>query len=518
MGAYNSAIITNDGQSMITQAIADRQTITFSSVKISSYAYPEGTNIAGLTDLQDVKQSEQPSAAEIFNETMIQLRARFGNEDVEAAYLIETIGIYAKLGDGEETLFAIIQAETPDQMPVSSEVSPSAFIYVMQITVQQASQISVTVNPAGTATVQDVENLKTYVENNFIGTSGDISSTTAEFEEPEELQELVSGENTSSVFGKLKLAVKNLKTLLTLIGTTDISSIGEGTVTGAIKEFDENITSEAIPENITSIVALISLVPVGKTKVFFAGNVPSGRLTDYPSVLSGLAAENLVTITIKRTSIWSYIKVNSCVASGVNYTLDGLYNGTNLIWGNGDAALNSNLSNRLPISSHGALYAHLNTGGWSTVTENGINYVCYFTGCCIFLSDKKCDIHLDIVFRDNVGTNVGTPTTHLLNMDTLKSSFALWSLSFSPEQTDVSFILGKDCIAENNAEDLLSIMFFAYNDNFSGLRFTSDGRLTRQYYDSSGGITYGNLYINTEMGVFRQGNIARVNIYGASYT
>ena len=117
-----------------------------------------------------------------------------------------------------------------------------------------------------------------------------------------------------------------------------------------------------------------------------------------------------------------------------------------------------------------------------------------------------------------MGTIAGTPTTHLLNMDTLKSSFALWSLSFSPEQTDVSFILGKDCIAENNAEDLLSIMFFAYNDNFSGLRLTSDGRLTRQYYDSSGGITYGNLYINTEMGVFRQGNIARVNIYGASYT
>lgn len=160
MGAYNSAIITNDGQSMITQAIADRQTITFSSVKISSYAYPEGTNIAGLTDLQDVKQSEQPSAAEIFNETMIQLRARFGNEDVEAAYLIETIGIYAKLGDGEETLFAIIQAETPDQMPVSSEVSPSAFIYVMQITVQQASQISVTVSPAGLVNAEDLEELK----------------------------------------------------------------------------------------------------------------------------------------------------------------------------------------------------------------------------------------------------------------------------------------------------------------------------------------------------------------------
>ncbi len=160
MGAYNSAVITNGGQSIVTQAVANKQVITFSSVKISSYAYPKGTNIAGLTDLQDIKQSKQPGAAEIFNETMIQVSARFGNEDVEAAYLIETIGIYAKLGDGEETLFAVIQAETPDQMPVSSEVSPSAFIYVMQITVQQASQISVTVSPAGLVNAEDLEELK----------------------------------------------------------------------------------------------------------------------------------------------------------------------------------------------------------------------------------------------------------------------------------------------------------------------------------------------------------------------
>lgn len=241
MGAYNSAVITNAGQIMITQAIADKQVLTFSSVKISSYAYPEGTNIAGLTDLQDIKQSQQPSEAEIFNETMIQVSARFGNENVSEAYLIETIGIYATLGEGEETLFAVIQAATPDQMPVSSEVSPSAFVYVMQITVQQASQISVTVNPAGTATIQDVENLKRYVTNNFIGTEGDISNTTAEFEEPEILEEPNSGEKVSVIFGKLKLAVKNLKTLITLIGTTDISQIGGGTVTGAISALNSNL-------------------------------------------------------------------------------------------------------------------------------------------------------------------------------------------------------------------------------------------------------------------------------------
>ena len=45
-------------------------------------------------------------------------------------------------------------------MPPSSNVSPSAFIYNIQITVQRASQITVSVNPAGAASIQDLENLK----------------------------------------------------------------------------------------------------------------------------------------------------------------------------------------------------------------------------------------------------------------------------------------------------------------------------------------------------------------------
>lgn len=180
-------------------------------------------------------------------------------------------------------------------------------------------------------------------ENNTVSfTSNDAANPTAWTD----ASLLATGEKHSSLFNKISTMFQNIRYLYKILGTSDISALGGGTVTGAINELNINAANEEIPENITSIVALISLVPVGKTKVFFIGSVPSGRLTDFPSVLSGLAAEDLVTITIKRTSTWSYIKVNSCVATGVNYTLDGLYNGTNLYWGEGDAALNSNLSNK----------------------------------------------------------------------------------------------------------------------------------------------------------------------------
>ena len=156
MGQYRSAVITDAGQALLADAISGSGTVTFSAVKTSSYAYPQGTNIAGLTDLQDIVQTVTPFSAQVFNDTMLQVSARFDNSGVASAYLIQTLGAYAQIGDNDPVLFAVVQANTPDQMPMQSPVSPSAFIYNIQITVQQASQITVTVNPAGTATVQDI--------------------------------------------------------------------------------------------------------------------------------------------------------------------------------------------------------------------------------------------------------------------------------------------------------------------------------------------------------------------------
>lgn len=71
---------------------------------------------------------------------------------------------------------------------------------------------------------------------NYLTKTGDGSNLTAAFEEATTLEELTTGEKLSSIFGKLKLAVKNLKLLIGLIGTTDISTIGDGTITGGLND------------------------------------------------------------------------------------------------------------------------------------------------------------------------------------------------------------------------------------------------------------------------------------------
>ena len=70
----------------------------------------------------------------------------------------------------------------------------------------------------------------------YLKKTGDASNTTVTFTEPTALAEPTTGEKLSGIIGKVSFAIKNVKTLISLIGNTDISSIGNGTVTGAISD------------------------------------------------------------------------------------------------------------------------------------------------------------------------------------------------------------------------------------------------------------------------------------------
>lgn len=83
---------------------------------------------------------------------------------------------------------------------------------------------------------------KTYLTN-YLTKTGDGSNLTAVFEEAKTLDELTTGEKLSSILGKIKLSVKNLKSLIGLIGTTDISTIGDGTITGGLSDVNSKLTN-----------------------------------------------------------------------------------------------------------------------------------------------------------------------------------------------------------------------------------------------------------------------------------
>ena len=205
MGVYKAAVVTEGGQSLIAQAFTSEKKLIFTSAKTSSHSYPAGTNISALTGLQDVVKSVIPSGAKTIDGNVAQVTVRFDNDSIDQAYLIQTIGLYAKIEDGEETLFSVTQATVPDEMPVHSDVSPSAYIYNIQSTVQNASQITITVNPTGAASVQDFLDIQNPAFDDS-GTSEEISNF------PEFLDTVKSKMNFFQFFREYPKVCVNLQT------------------------------------------------------------------------------------------------------------------------------------------------------------------------------------------------------------------------------------------------------------------------------------------------------------------
>ena len=114
---------------------------------------------------------------------------------------------------------------------------------------------------------KDVDNLTNYYDKNttdqklaninltdYLKKTGDSSNTTVTFTEPTDLAQPTTGEKLNVIIGKVGLAVKNLKTLITLIGNTDISAIGNSTITGAISSLNESLTAKADKDGTEHIV------------------------------------------------------------------------------------------------------------------------------------------------------------------------------------------------------------------------------------------------------------------------
>lgn len=76
--------------------------------------------------------------------------------------------------------------------------------------------------------------------------SGNASNMTVEFTAATQLTELTSKDSLKGLFGKLALTVKNVIALIKLLGTADISSIGGGTVTGAINALNSDLATHKI--------------------------------------------------------------------------------------------------------------------------------------------------------------------------------------------------------------------------------------------------------------------------------
>lgn len=80
-----------------------------------------------------------------------------------------------------------------------------------------------------------------------------------------------------------------------------------------------------------------------------------------------------------------------------------------------ETEINNFLAKKISASQYGAYFISLQGDYWNIVTENGVKFVTLVNGCCILTSNTTCDIHLDIMLRDNFGiyARVWSPHTYV---------------------------------------------------------------------------------------------------------
>lgn len=325
MGVYNATVITNAGQNLIASAIAGGQAINFTAVKTSTHVYPAGTALQNLTSLSDVKQTVAPTSVDVYNNNVVQISARVPNTGIATAYLINTIGLFGSAG-GAETLIAVLTAQTPDEVPVFDAEAPAAFIFNIQMTIQNADEVVFEVNDTGTATVADLNRVAQpfsgatasaagsggRVPAPAAGDDGKFLRGDATWTAPADMVEaftssdvadggatawtgvnpLTSGETNKSIFAKLSQMFKNIRYLYKMLGTTDISSIGNGTVTGGLSSLNDSL-SLAIKDESAQTIADANLMATNR-KFTIGRYSADSRNTPYKAGLTGNLSEGAI--------------------------------------------------------------------------------------------------------------------------------------------------------------------------------------------------------------------------------
>lgn len=156
MAQFKSFVITELGQALMAKLLAGTATGEFTKIKVSDTIFTDD-QLIGLLDIGTVRQECLVSLVTRLNETTVNIKGAMNNTELTTGYYVNTIGLFAQDPDVGEILYAVSIAEVNGYMPPFSGLTSSGLTFDFVVTVGNASQVSVTINPAALATSEQVE-------------------------------------------------------------------------------------------------------------------------------------------------------------------------------------------------------------------------------------------------------------------------------------------------------------------------------------------------------------------------
>ena len=163
MADFKAVIITKKGQSLMAKLMSGTGGVEFTRIAVSDSQYAD-SQLEGLTALGSIRQSAPVSRVRKTNDVAVEVQASVSNEQLVAGYYMRTLGLYAKDPDEGEVLYALCSAHTAGYMPPFNGKTTSGAFFRLTTTVGNASNLSLKVNPAAVATVGDIVDLQSQID------------------------------------------------------------------------------------------------------------------------------------------------------------------------------------------------------------------------------------------------------------------------------------------------------------------------------------------------------------------
>ena len=163
MAEYRVAVMTDAGINLLADSIVKGYKIEFVKMVIGSGEYSEEekktTALRQHTSLKEKQQEFGFSSVKSTEESEILLKAVISNAALDTGYYMREIGIIAKKeGDTDEILYSIAIAEVPDFLP--GKENPTEVIQEYYTKVNNASDVTISVNQGAYATAEDVDEIR----------------------------------------------------------------------------------------------------------------------------------------------------------------------------------------------------------------------------------------------------------------------------------------------------------------------------------------------------------------------
>jgi hypothetical protein len=233
MAHFNAAVVTKAGMDLALGAAAGVQSIEFVKMVSGNGEYTEEEKSRDvLRERSGLKSQIQEfpfNSVEIISEKTAVLKSIITNKSLTDGYRITEIGVYARAKgtEGEGILYSIALSIEADYLPPF--VNPTEIIQEYYITVSDTAEISIVPNSGAYALAEDLEKLKTDIENTGIlgGGSeggeeddntiiGTMKKDIADLKNPvfdfvEERENVESEDTHKTLWGKVKKWFSDLK-------------------------------------------------------------------------------------------------------------------------------------------------------------------------------------------------------------------------------------------------------------------------------------------------------------------